>query len=301
MSIHEVFKTNRPHLSVGSLKTYSSIITNLGRQMKKELDKPEHVIDSYKSIIEHLKDVEPKCRKTRLAALIVFIEKEKDKKEADEAFRELMTEDAGKTSKEIDEQTLTDRQKEGMMKWSEIQALYNDLEKEVTPLMKRASLDKRQFEKCQLYVLLSCLLLIPPRRSLDYAEFKIRNIDEAKDNFMKLEKKVPYFVFNVYKTANKYKQQREEVPKKLQKIITDWAKLNPHEYLLMNTRQNGKINSSQLTNVLHTFFGKPISTSLLRHIYLSEKYKNIPALKDMKETAEAMSHSVLEALKYIKH
>jgi len=300
MTINEVFKTNRPDLSVGSLKTYSSIVSNLGKQMKEDFNTPAHVVKCYKDIMKHLEEVEPKSRKTRLACLIVYIEKEKDKKDADEAFRSLMTTDAGKASKEIDEQKLTDRQKEGMMSWPEVMTLYNALEKEVSPLFKRTSLDKQQFQKCQMYVLLSCLILIPPRRSLDYAEFKIRNIDEAKDNFMKVEKKVASFVFNVYKTANKYKQQREEIPKKLQKIITDWMKLNPHDYLLMNTKQSGKINSTQLTNMLYTFFGKPTSTSMLRHIFLSDKYKDVPALKEMKETAEKMGHDLRTALTYVK-
>ena len=300
MTINEVFKTNRPDLSVGSLKTYSSIVANLGKQMKEDFSTPAHVVKSYKDIIKHLAEVEPKTRKTRLACLIVYIEKVKDNEDAVKALRELMTEDAGKAAKEIDEQKLTERQQEGMMEWSEVQALYNALEKEVNPLFKRTSLDKQQFQKCQMYVLLSCLLLIPPRRSLDFAEFKIRSVDEAKDNFMKVEKKVASFVFNVYKTANKYKQQSEVVPKKLQKIISDWTKLNPHDYLLMNTKQSGKINSTQLTNMLHSFFGKPTSTSMLRHIYLSDKYKDVPALKEMKETAAAMGHSPLQALEYIK-
>jgi hypothetical protein len=40
---------------------------------------------------------------------------------------------------------------------------------------------------------------------------------------------------------------------------------------------------------------------MLRHIYLTDKYKDIPALKELKKTAAEMSHSVSEALEYVKH
>jgi len=300
--IQSIFKHNRPDLSAGTLRTYSSIVRNLAKQMEVNLHQPKDVISHAEAILDHLKNVEPKSRKTRLACLIVFIDKDtsKEGEDAIKAFRELMTDDAKVSAAQIDEQKLTDRQKEGMMTWAEVMHLYNALGKEVQPLFKRATLDKYQFQKCQMYVLLSCLTLIPPRRSLDYAEFKIREADPEADNFMKIEKKKGFFVFNVYKTARKYKTQQEEIPTKLVTIIKNWTKVNPHNYLLMNSKQTGKINSTQITNMLHDFFKKPTSTSLLRHIYLSDKYKNVPALKDMKETAAAMGHSVDEGLNYVK-
>lgn len=300
MTLIEQFKKNRPDLSLGSLRTYTSIVNNLAKQMSIKIEKPDDVIKHYKEIEKHLTDVPPKNRKTRLSALVVFIDKEPHATDAVECFRRQMTDDGKKADEEADEQKLTDRQKEGMMEYDDIMKMYRTLEQEVSPLMKRTSIDKKQFVKVQMYVLLSCLLLIPPRRSLDYTEFKLREIDPEKDNFMKTEKRKPYFVFNQFKTANKYKQQKEEIPSKLKSIINAWEKLNPHDWLLMNSKQTGKINATQLTNLLYGFFNKPVSTSLLRHIYLSHKYGGIN-LKEMKEDAEKMGHSVAEQMKYVKH
>jgi hypothetical protein len=298
----EVFKANRPDLSQGSLRTYTSILKNVAKQMSLEIKQPSDVIKHYKDIIKHLEAVEPKARKTRLACLIVFIDKDesKEKEKAVESFRKLMTSDIEVYNKQIDKQELSERQKEGMMSMDEVMKKYNELEKEVAPLLNRESLTKVQLCHVQLYVLLSCLLLIPPRRSLDYTEFKIRNIDEKTDNYMKTEKKVPSFVFSTYKTAKKYGQQTEVIPVKLANIIKKWMKLNTHDYLLMNTKQTGKISPTQLTDLLYSFFEKPLSTSLLRHIYLSDKYKDLPALTEMKETAKALGHSVPQMLEYVK-
>jgi len=303
----KIFRENRPDLSQGSLRTYCSIVKNLGLQLDIPIHKPEDVIKHYKRIEEHLEEVPPSVRKTRLSALIVFIDKTKGSEEAIECFRDQMMSDGKKSEEEALEQKLSERQKEGMMTWDEVMQRYEELEHEVEPLLRKSSLDKRQFQRVQLYVLLSCYVLIPPRRSLDYTEFRLRNVDPDKDNYWEYDvtgtgrnkKKTPKFIFNVYKTARKYSQQKEEIPDKLLQIILAWEKLNTHDYLLMNTKQTNKITPTQLTNLLYSFFDKPVSTSMLRHIYLTNKYKDLN-LKDMTETASAMGHSVGEAMKYVK-
>lgn len=298
-SINEILKNNRPELSLGSLRTYTSIIKNLGLQMNKDFSNPKDICSNYKEIINHLKDVAPKLRKTRLSALIVFCKGQNE--DIINKFRDLMLKDDKQAEEEMKEQKLTDKQKNGMIPYDEVINMYNKLEKEVSPLMKMERLDKNQFNRVQLYVLLSCLLLIPPRRSLDYTEFKIRNFNKDKDNYITTIKRKPYFVFNIYKTSKKYKTQQVEIPKKLKSIIDKWTQLNPSDYLLLNTRQTDKINPTQLSNILYTFFNKPISTTMLRHIYLTNVYKDVPALKEMEQRAEDMGHSIKEQFEtYVK-
>lgn len=295
----KVLLANRPNLSDGSLRTYTSILKNLAKQIGLPLDTPEEIIDHHKKIIDHLANVAGNVRKTRLSALIVFIEKAKGANKVVEAFRKQMLDDCKDYDQQINKQEMTERQKEGYIPLSEVMSKYHTLEKEVVPIMKKETLDKKEFARVQLYVLLSCLLLIEPRRSLDYTQFKlkIKSPDETKDNYMKTEKRKPFFVFNTYKTAKKYGKQTLEIPAKLHKIMKRWSQLNPHEWLLMNSSQSNKITQTQLTHLLYSFFEKPISTSMLRHIFLTDKYKDVPALADMTKTAEAMGHSVQEALR----
>jgi hypothetical protein len=308
-AISKTFRSNRPTLGDGSIRTYTSIISNLCKQLDYPKSTPDFLANNYTEIIKHLGTQDAKNRKTRLSACIVYLEKCKGADKAVEAFRSQMMEDGKKANEEAVEQKLTEKQEENMIEWKEVQEKYNELEEEVKPIMKKFSLDKNQFRKVQLYVLLSCLTLIPPRRSLDYTEFKIRgDIDEKKDNFMEAEttgkgkNKVTkyYFVFNCYKTNKSYGQQREEIPEKLVGIMKEWMRLNQHEYLLMNVSQTAKISPVQLAIYLNDFFQKNISTSMLRHIYLTNKYKNIPALKELNATASSMGHSTLQMLEYIK-
>ena len=297
--MEQILKTNRPTLSPGSLRTYLSILKNTSKAISAPLESAEDVVTHCAKILESVKDCSANVRKTRLSACVVACEKAKGASKALEAFRECMKEDRKTFNEQQDKQEMTERQKEGMVPYAEVMEKYHKLEAEVIPLMKKDTLTKQDFSRVQLYVLLSCMLLIEPRRSMDWTEFKIRSIDDAKDNYVKVIKRKPTLVFNTYKTARKYGQQMEDCPPALYRIIKRWMDFNPHEWLLMNTRQNGKITSTQLTNILYAFFQKPISSSMLRHIYLTEKYKNIPALADMKKTATAMAHSVEEGLRYV--
>jgi hypothetical protein len=48
------------------------------------------------------------------------------------------------------------------------------------------------------------------------------------------------------------------------------------------------------------FDGLKISTGLLRHIYLTEKLKDVPKLQELEQLASDMGHSLKEQLEYVK-
>ena len=300
----KIIQKNRPHLAISSAKTYVSIIRNLSKQMNIDLSTPDKVINHTDDIVEHFKDLEPKLRKTRLSALIVFLDNPKeiteDALKTMDVFRKQMMKDGAEYSRELRLQEKTPKQEDGWMDWNDIIANYKNLEKEVSYFKTQTSLTKQQFKRVQMFVLLSCLLLIPPRRSTDYVMFKIRNEDINKDNFMETKGRKSYFVFNTYKTAKKYGKETIEIPTALKNIINRWKLINKNDYLLVNSNMDKKINATQLNSMLYDYFNKPLSTSLIRHIFLSEKYKNVPALQEMQKTADEMGHSLTQALEYVK-
>ena len=300
----KIIQKNRPHLAISSTKTYASIIRNLAKQIDTDLSTPEQVVKHTKDIVEHFKDLDPKLRKTRLSALIVFLDSGKNMidgaENSIELFRNQMLKDDSHYKTEMKEQVRTDKQNDGWMDWNDIVANYKNLEKEVGYFKTQTTLNKQQFKRVQIFVILSCLLLIPPRRSTDWTFFKIRNEDENSDNYMLTKGRKAYFVFNTYKTAKKYGRETVEIPTALKNIINRWKLINKTDYLLVNTNMNKKINATQLNSMLYDYFNRPLSTSLLRHIYLTEKYKDVPALKEMEKTAHDMGHSLGQALEYVK-
>ncbi|MBC7475802.1 MAG: hypothetical protein H7263_16080 [Candidatus Sericytochromatia bacterium] len=180
---------------------------------------------------------------------------------------------------------------------AEIQTIYNGLLTKANSMLS----NKQIFNAPTMmeFLLLSFLggvSGIAPRRSLDYALLKVKNYDAKKDNYYKAGK----FYFNIYKTAKNYGLQVIDVPKDLNIILKRWIKLNNNDYMLYSTNGN-PLTSPQITRILNKVFGKNVSTSLLRHIYLTDVYKNMPALSKMEELAAQMSHSVGQALEYVKH
>ena len=79
----------------------------------------------------------------------------------------------------------------------------------------------------------------------------------------------------------------------MQTIINKWREFNPHEYLL-TTKAGGHISSPRLNKILHDFFERPLSSSLLRHIIITHRGKSgeLKTVKQRKELAKDMGHSV---------
>jgi hypothetical protein len=314
MHFKNIMLKNRPLLSAGTIKTYMASIRKIQLICSCDCNSIEDLIQNYKQIIEELGAVQtPMVRKSKISVLIAILDdKHGDHSEAlDEAlkeYRKVMTSDAALVNKREISQTLSDSQKENLISQEEVIKIYNQLKAEAMPLTKLPRVSRKQFETLQNFVLLSMYVLIPPRRSMDYALFKIRNFDEtstSEDNYMvnynKNKKKgLATFIFNSYKNSKRLGRQiLENIPKSLEKIIDMWKLFNKSDYLLINN-QGKPVSQSKIANWLNDIFGgKNISTSLLRHIYLSDKYKDVD-LQDLTDTAHAMGQTdVRRTLKYV--
>ena len=274
MSVEELIKKNRPHLSTTSVRTYCSLIKNLAKKLEVNLNNKHDIKTHLSKILEDMKGLNPRQRKTTLSALVVLMSDGTEDNEAINKIRSMMMKDIQTTKDEDREQKMTEKQKSSWMDWNAIVKVYNDLEKSVAHLWKKDTLNKKEFLQLQDYVLLSCLVLIPPRRSLDYCAFKLRDINKNEDNYM--DKKT--FVFNKYKTASVYKKQVVDIPQKLKKIITDWTKKNSKEWLLLDTTLDQPLTPAKLTNRLYNLFDKKVSVNQLRHSYVSDVVlKDMPA------------------------
>ena len=168
-------------------------------------------------------------------------------------------------------------------------------------LNSKDKLTNKEFNTLQDFIILSLTTgyWIPPRRSLDWIAFKIRNINKQEDNYVEKG----HFVFQKYKTSKFYNEQSVEIPKGLKLILTKWIKINPSEYLLVDKpKKDGKpLSNVRITQKLNKIFDKKISTSMLRHIFLSDKLKDIPKLEELQKLATSMGHTIDEQLQYIKH
>jgi hypothetical protein len=294
MDLTEVIKEKRPHLSDSSLRTYKSILTNLYRKCYPTDD--EIKLDKYdneKHIMEHLKDIPFSKRKTTLAALVVLT--------GNKEYNKLMSSDIAEYN---DKQLLQEKDgkfADNMIPFSEVEAILKAAEKEAKAIYKKDKLEMGDYQKIQNYILL-CLtggIYMPPRRSLDWV-MKFKNFDAEKDNYLDLKKKI--FVFNSYKTMKSKGQQVIEIPKPLLVILKKWIGSLPEdmEYILFDNKGNA-ITPSQIAHRLNAIFNKNISTSMLRHIFLTSKFADVN-LKELTKTADAMGQTnIATTLGYVKN
>jgi integrase len=280
----------KPNISQSSVNTYNSILKNLYKNVFKNEDFDLKKFESTGPILSYLKDLEPNKRKTILASLVVITDNKR--------YRDQMMKDIEEYKVNESNQVKNDKQTDSWVDTSEIDTLIKDMESNVNTLYKKKSLNNTDLQDIQNYIIL-CILsgkYIPPRRSKDYVDFKIKDIDRDKDNY--IEKK--NMIFNSYKTAKTYQRQELPIPPELMKILNKWIKINPTEYLLFDS--NGKkLTNVKLTQRLNKIFGKKASVNQLRHTYLSGKYQDTIKLnKEMADDMKAMGSSRSQEAIYIK-
>ena len=274
-------KEKRPSLSLASLKTYSSILGSLYRKVYGNESIDINKFDDASKIIDHLKDLSPNRRKTILSALFVITSNKK--------YRDLMMNDITKCNDTMSTNEKSDKEKESWVEGNEIKELWDKLKEEADFLFKKKAHNMNDLQKIQNFVLISVLggLFCPPRRSMDFCAFKVRNIDKEKDNYLDKSD----MVFNKYKTCKTYNQQIVKIPANLKLIINKWIRLTTNDYLFFDN--NGSpLTSVKLNQRLTKLFGKNSSVNAIRHSYLSEKYQpEIEIQNEMKKTAESMGTS----------
>jgi hypothetical protein len=288
--IKEFISEKRSTLSKSSVNTYASILKNLYKKVFDDTDYNLNKFEKPEPVLEYLKDMPPNKRKTILSALVVITN--------EKAYRDLMMEDVRDYNKEIDTQTKTETQKENWINGDGIQDIYNELKTNADALYKKKSLTPSDLQQIQNYIILSVLsgIYVPPRRSKDFVDFKIKNIDKTKDNY--LDKN--HLIFNSYKTAKTYGQQSVEIPKELKSILTKWVKINPTQYLLFDQNMN-QLSSVKLNQRMNKIFGKKISVNAMRHSFLTDKYsKTSEESKKLAADMSAMGSSKNMADTYIK-
>jgi len=291
MDLKAVIKEKRPNLTESSITTYNSILKNLYKKVFDEKEVDLKKFDDTQKILTYLKEVPPNKRKTILSALVIMTD--------DKKYRDLMLEDIKDYTHEIGKQEKTETQKENWVETEGVKTLWDSLKKNTDLIYKKAHLTTLDFQHIQSFIIVSLLsgIFIPPRRSKDLVDWKIKNVDKTKDNY--LEKSSIHY--NSYKTAKCYGEQVVEIPTVLKNILNKWIKINPTDYLLFDTNQN-PLTSVKLNQRLNKLFdGKKVGVNQLRKTFLTGKYAEHSKVdKELTRDMIGMGSSKLQENIYIK-
>jgi len=244
-------------------------------------------------VMKTLEDIKYNVRKTYLSAIVAISKGENEKIVA--SYHQLMMSDADHYNTEQKENKMTEHQKENWMSWADIQEKRDKLKDRVWWVFGDANPDRENLLELQKYIITCCYTLISPRRAKDFAEMKIREYDEAKDNFY--HKGV--FTFNDYKTSRFYGKQTVKVPKTLELMLGRWIKKVPADQEFLFTDYDGKkLTSSTIGKILISVFKKKVSVNMLRHAYITDSLG--PKIKELEDEAKDMGQSVAQQKLYVK-
>lgn len=212
--------------------------------------------------------------------------------------------------------TKSESQKENWVSFEDVMEKMNGLRELITEFAGKKAISPAQFNTLLSAMVLSLYVLQPPRRNKDYNDmYIVPNMDTERKpdrNYLDIDKQ--RFIFRVYKTAKSYGEQvisyADNEP--LKAVIDIYVKHHPSIHrptgkktvdyevpFLVGGSGYALQSNNSITRILNRIFKKRVGSSLLRHIYLSNKFGD--AVDDMKETAKAMAHSVSTAQnEYVK-
>ena len=301
-------------LRPSSINAYVSNMNKLHKLMyDKDIEDLDFLKDK-KKVMETIDNKKLSTRKTYLAAVVVTLMAfDKDEKLIS-YYRDEMEDLAKKFNTEMETQKKSDTQDKN---WVSLATLRKVMRKYRNELMEKGifkkdadSLTTKEFDLLQKWIVASLYILDdnPPLRN-DYTMEIIKNADYNKlseaqkreQNYLVIKSRnSKAFSLGEYKTSGKYGTKLIPVGKKLNSALNIWLKFNTTDHLLLNSKKE-PMTANGITKYLQKVFeptGKNISSSLIRHIFISDKF---PAQnKEKEDVASKMGHSVAQQTLYSK-
>jgi integrase len=275
---------HKEEISERTAKVYMATLCSVATDLN--LTKPEEFTTRARDLVKYMEPLTPVRKKAVLAALLAIV---KDKK-AIELYKKLIGFASTKVREQDEKQEKSEKQEKNWESWDDVMKTYHELEEEALFLLKKKDIKGNDINKIMNYVILSMYCLIPPRRLQDYTNFKIKKIGKD-NNYYDAPKK--QLVFNSYKTAKTYGEQRVDAPEALVKVLDMWIPIASHysDYLIFNG-YGEPLKQPVMTRRINEIFGKKISASMLRHIYVSDVVlKDMPKMDALDKVAHDMGQS----------
>lgn len=259
-------------------------------------------------IMTRLAEYSESTQKSTLGTIVAVLTSLKDKatyKALYNYYYERMKE-ASKNAREADTTEKTDKQDNNWITWSDVNSKRKELEVHL-PTPKTKLITTQIWNNMLSYVVLCLYTMIPPRRNLDYQNlYVVKKWNDKMDtdkNYYDLN--TQKLIFNKYKTSKAHGTQEIEIDdvNDLRAALTHYINFHPDkkkpEFRLLVNMDGSPLSSiNSITRILNKIFDKKIGSTMLRHVYLSDKYKL--DLGEMKKDAEAMGHTLSTQRDYIK-
>jgi len=297
-------------VSSSTAKTY---LSNLYTLNNKQPFRNLAFLRKIDNILTAMKPYADSTQKTLLASIVSVLSLFKDKptyKKLYTRYQDLMNEKV-KEENAKPKNEKSKKQEANWISWDEVQEIKDKLFDKIKDIKKQATIEQRK--KLLDYFVLSLYTDIPPRRNQDYqVMYVVKKWDKSLPddrNYLSLEDHK--MIFNKYKTAKTYGQHEisfadNEDFKKALGLYLRYHPLHSNRMgkktmfpLLVKSDGTPFSSINGITRLLHSIFKKKVGSSMLRHIYLTNKYGD--KLGEMEKDSRDMAHSISQQKEYIKH
>ena len=282
------------NISASSKKLYTHNLKKLNQDQE---IKNLNFLKNKENILEQLESKKPNTKRTYLISIVSAVKNSENKqiKKLYDYYYPIL-EQLNKDL--IDNTKKTDKEVDNWISEEELKEVIENCDAIIEEIKTKRKIDDKQYDKLLDCLILSLYTKIAPRRSLDYIEMVVSKPEENQTTNYYYQGK---FYFNRFKTQKTYQQQIIDVPPSLDQIIKLYMKFKKTESkkLLINVKGVPFKTSTDMTNRLNKIFGSKVSSSMLRKLFLTNKYGSI--INELKEDTEEMGTSVGTALNnYIK-
>jgi hypothetical protein len=296
MDLNEIFEVKKINESSKKLYINNLIKLNDGKPIKNF-----NFINNSEAIMEKISDYKPNTQRNFIISIVsilkcLLVNNKKYQKIYDKYF--IILTDFNKNLK--DQTTKTDSENKNWITQVELKNTFDKLYEVIETIKNKKKITETEYNELLKLVIFSLYYLNEPRRNKDYQLMKVvkkYNSDMDKNfNYLIGNK----FYFNNYKTNHTYNQQIVDINDKLLEIINLFLKYKPNsEFLLVNSDGNEFKNINDITRILNSIFKKKIGSSMIRKMYLTNKFGKMQ--NELNETSKAMGTSA-ETIKnnYIK-
>ena len=304
--LNEIFTGK--NITESSKKLY---LANLNRLNGGQVIKNLKFLNDVDSIREKLGKYKPNTQRSYIISVVSLLKslKEKQPKKFSKLYDTYYTILDGMNKALKDNTEKTEKEEKEWIGQDAVKEKFETQFKLMEEYKEKKKLTQEEYEKLLHLVVLSLFVLQKPRRNKDYQEAyivkKYKPELGTEKNFLDLFKNE--FLFNNYKTQGTYKTQTCSASPLLREIIDFYLKFHPLKAklkdgpipLLVDYQGDPFTQNNSLTRMLYKIFGSKIGSSMLRKLYLTDKYADV--MKEMKADAEQMGTSTGTAqTNYIK-
>lgn len=302
-------KLKNKNLSESSIKLY---LRNLEKLNDNKPMRSLNFLNNIDNIKDKIKEFKPNTQRNYIISICSALNVLKPRPKIYEKYFTDLKDMNTKLKKEESENIMSENQKKNWIEWPEILQKRTELETKVNEFKNKKSLTTPQYRILLSYLVLSLYTYIQPRRNKDFQNMTaFKNLPLPDENTNYLNVKDKQFIFRDYKTAKTEKKNTGkdliiDIPNDLMNVIDIYLKFHPSienkkKYMvpfLVNEKGEKFKNINSMTLLLNSIFKKQISSSMIRHSFITYRYKDIQ--EQMKQDAINMSHSTAQQKDYVK-